>query len=203
MTGSYLLILLSTVLFRMTEHSQTVPSISGYMPTSESTITFSVPESPVTSVSASRSAFWAEMISRAEDTGIVFSYHVRRNLSSGGASTGVVQWIADKEMDRRDLFESDPKEGFTGLWKSFRAELHKGVFRSPEMPDPEAVNCMLLNLKQQITPEQLTEEAEILVHVYKSPVAYAGRERETKGGRWHYHMIAVDRVISHQVDYSR
>lgn len=185
----------------MTQYSQTVPSISGHMPTSESTITFSVPERPGTSISASRSAFWAEMISRAEDTGVIFSCHVRRNRSDG-ASTGIVQWIADKEVDRRDLFESDPKEGFTGLWNSFRAALHKGAFRSPEMPDSEAVNCMLLNLKQQITPEQLFEEAEILVHVYKSPVTHAGRGRESKGGRWHYHMIAVDRVISHQVDYS-
>lgn len=71
------------------------------------------------------------------------------------------------------------------------------------MPDPEAVNCMLLNLKQQITPEQLIEEAEILVHVYKSGVTHTRRARETKGGRWHYHMTAVDRAICHQVDYSR
>ena len=123
-----------TVLFEMTQHSQMVPSIIGHMPTSESTIISSVPERPVTSVSASRSAFWARMISRAEDTGVVFSYHVRRGHSSDSASAGVVQWIADKEVDRRDLFESDTKEGFTGLWKSFIVELHKGVFESAEMP---------------------------------------------------------------------
>jgi hypothetical protein len=176
---------------------------SDYVATSGFTTVSAFPQAPVSSVCASRSAFWSEMISRAEDTGIVFSYHVRRGRSSDRPDTGVVQWIADKEGDRRDLFESDPKEGFTGLWKGFRAELQKGVFDSPEMPAPEAVNCMLLNLKQQITPEQLVEGAEILVHVYKPPITYAGREREAKGGRWHYHMIAVDRVSSHQVDYSR